>query len=75
MVNFFALSFLALFSLLSLSACNNHFTGENINPYPLGTPSKVVNPNCSNSPIRQPIGKEYTSAEYSAWFQHMRNCQ
>lgn len=74
MVKLFILSFLTLLNLYSLSACNSDFTG-NINPYPLGTPNKVANPNCANSHIRQPSSKNYDSTEYSAWLQHMRDCK
>ena len=74
MVRLFILSFMALLNLCSLSACNSYFT-ENINPYPLGTPSKVANPNCANSHIREHNSKNYDSAEYRAWLEHMRDCK
>ena len=74
MVRLFILSFMALLNLCSLSACNSYFT-ENINPYPLGTPGKVANPNCANSHIREHNSKNYDSAEYRAWLEHMRDCK
>ena len=69
---YFILSDITKFMLITLSACNSHFTG-NINP--LGTHNKVANPNCANSHIRQPSSKNYNSTEYSAWLQHMRDCK